>query len=51
MRTVYLCSGKGCCPVVELDDSEVRIGENGNMCKLKISEWDALKEKIRSREL
>ena len=51
MRTINLCGGKGCCPVVEIDRNEVRIGEKGNLCTLKKSEWNTLKEKIKSGEL
>jgi hypothetical protein len=51
MKVVELCGDKKCCPVVELDTDVVRIGEAGNLCTLKLSEWKTLVEKIRSREL
>jgi hypothetical protein len=51
MKVVELCGDKRCCPVVELDTDVVRIGEAGNLCTLKLSEWKTLVEKIRSREL
>ena len=51
MKVISLCGGSCKCPVIELDDNEVRIGETGNLCKLKKSEWEALVEKIRSGEI
>ncbi len=48
---VYLCGEKGCCPYVEVKDNEVIIGEEGNMCKLTIEQFNALKEKIVNGEL
>lgn len=49
-KVVELCS-KGCCPVVEIEDEVVKIGEEGNLCVLKKDEWAALKNKILSGEL
>ncbi|MFH1403939.1 MAG: hypothetical protein ABIH11_06705 [Candidatus Altiarchaeota archaeon] len=47
--TVYsICGGKTCCPVVDVQDDLVKIGEDGNLCTLKKSEWDALKSGIKS---
>ena len=43
---VYLCGEKGCCPYVEVTDSEAMIGETGNLCRLSLDEFNALKEKI-----
>ena len=51
MKVISLCGGSCKCPVIELDDNEVLIGETGNLCKLKKSEWEALVEKIRSGEI
>ncbi|MDD3492781.1 MAG: hypothetical protein PHZ19_04725 [Candidatus Thermoplasmatota archaeon] len=48
---VYLCGEKGCCPYVEVTDQEAVIGEEGNMCRLRREEFDALKEKILSGDL
>lgn len=48
-KVVELCS-KGCCPVVELSDKVVKIGEKGNLCVLRKEEWAALKAKILSGE-
>ncbi len=43
---VYLCGEKGCCPAVEIGKSDVKIGEEGNMCTLKKNEWTALKKMV-----
>ena len=51
MRIVNLCSCGSCCPVVKLDDERVEIGEEGNLCVLKMDEWEALKSKILSKEI
>ena len=51
MRTYNLCGDKGCCPVVEVDDCEARIGETGNLCTLKKDEWETLKSKIKTGEI
>lgn len=50
-RTVELCGENGCCPRVELDEHEVRIGEEGNLVRLKLEEWTTLRSKILSGEL
>jgi hypothetical protein len=51
MEVVNLCSSCAKCPVIEIDDDEVRIGESGNLCRLTKSEWKTLVEKVRSGEL
>lgn len=51
MKVVSLCGSCKSCPVVEVDVDKVRIGEEGNLCTLKKSEWKTLVEKIRSGEL
>ncbi len=48
---VGLCGGCSKCPSVEIGKEEVRIGELGNLCTLKKSEWKTLVEKIKSGEL
>jgi hypothetical protein len=48
MEVFSLCSTCKKCPVVEIDDDEVRIGEPGNLCILKKSEWNTLVEKIKT---
>ena len=50
MKIVNLC-GNGCCPVVGLADDHVEIGEEGNLCVLKLDEWEALKIKVLTKEL
>jgi hypothetical protein len=49
-RTVNLCDS-GCCPVVEITETAVKIGEAGNLCTLSIAEWNTLKEKVRRGDL
>lgn len=51
MKIVSLCGGSGCCPVVKVADDRVEIGEQGNTCVLKKSEWETLKKKILDGEL
>ena len=48
---VYLCGEKGCCPYVEIKENEVLIGEEGNICKLTIEQFNALKEKVIKKEI
>ncbi|MEE8470690.1 MAG: hypothetical protein V3S51_05105 [Dehalococcoidia bacterium] len=50
MKIVSLC-GKGHCPVVKIDDERVEIGEKDNICVLKKSEWESLKQKILGGEI
>ena len=51
MKTVTLCAAGSCCPVVNIYDEKVEIGEEGNLCVLKLEEWDSLKSKIVNREI
>ncbi len=51
MKVVSLCGGKSCCPVVEIDEKTVKIGEKGNLCILRKEEWETLKGKIKAGEL
>ena len=51
MKIVNLCSAGSCCPVVKITDDEVEIGEEGNLCVLKLDEWEALKSKILNKEV
>jgi len=46
-----LCTECDMCPEVQLYDNEVLIGEEGNIVKLKVNEWNTLVEKIINREL
>jgi len=50
-KTIYLCGEKGCCPVVEICENKVKIGEKGNLCTLKKEEWNTLISKIKSGEI
>lgn len=45
-RRFELCKGGGCCPAIEIDDREVRVGEEGNLCVLKPEEWRALRDLV-----
>ncbi len=51
MKIVNLCEPGSCCPVVKITDEHVEIGEKGNICILKKSEWDVLKKKILGGEV
>ena len=51
MKIVNLCSDGSCCPVVKITDDKVEIGEEGNLCVLKLNEWEALRSKILDKEL
>jgi hypothetical protein len=48
---VSLCPICGACPEVQIYDSEVKIGEEGNMVRLKVDEWNTLVERILSGKL
>ena len=51
MKIVNLCKEGSCCPVVKLTDTHVEIGEEGNLCILKLEEWETLKNKILNSEI
>ncbi len=53
MESVVLLCGAGsqCCPTVEVSQTEVTIGEGGNVVKLTPEQWDLLVEKVKSGEL
>jgi len=51
MKIVAICKEGSCCPVVEVDENEVRIGEEGNLCCLNKNQWNTLVEKVKSGEL
>lgn len=42
-RIVEFCSKCSSCPVVEITDKSVKIGEKGNTCTLTLDEWKDLK--------
>ena len=50
MKIVNLC-GSGHCPVIQIDDERVEIGEKDNVCVLAKSEWETLKQKILNGEI
>ena len=50
-KAVSLCPACDACPMVELDDQEVRIGEAGNLVKLTPAEWNVLVQAIKAGEL
>jgi hypothetical protein len=49
-KVITLCKQGSCCPVVKITDTQVEIGEKGNLCVLTIAEWNTLKEKILNKE-
>ena len=51
MTRISLCPACTACPTVEIDDSEVRIGESGNLVKLTPAEWNVLVRAIKTGEL
>jgi len=50
-KTVSLCPACDACPMVELNDQEVRIGEAENLVKLTPAEWNVLVQAIKAGEL
>jgi len=52
---VVLCSEGSCippkCPIVDVQDDKVIIGEKTNVCTLTRKQFDILKEKIKRGEL
>ena len=48
---VTLCEACDACPVVEISDEGVTIGENENTVKLTHTEWNDLVARIRRGEL
>lgn len=52
MKPVVLCGGDSpCCPSVAFEDEKVLIGEEGNLVKLTMEQWNILVEKVRTGEL
>ncbi len=51
IKKVTLCPACGACPEVVMYDEEVRIGEKGNLVRLKKQEWNELVRKIQNGEL
>ena len=50
-QTVSLCPACDTCPSVEIDEHEVRIGEEGDLVKLTPAEWNVLVRAIKAGEL
>ena len=48
IKKVMLCPACGGCPEIAIYDHEVRIGEEGNLVRLKKDEWNELVKKIQS---
>jgi hypothetical protein len=46
-----LCPACSACPMVEIDDHEVRIGEGDNLVRLTPAEWNVLVQAIKADEL
>lgn len=51
MKIITLCGQDSCCPVVKIGDKSVEIGEEGNLCVLKMDEWEILKSKVLDKEI
>ena len=51
MKIVTLCSSGSCCPVLKIGETQVEIGEPGNLCVLNMEQWQTLKEKIVKEEV
>ena len=53
--SVVLCNDGTCvppkCPVVDVQDDKVIIGEKDNVCTLTKEQFDILKEKIKNNEI
>ncbi|MBG7617201.1 MAG: hypothetical protein IZT57_02365 [Chloroflexi bacterium] len=50
-KIVTLCQEGSCCPVIKIKDEQIEVGEEGNLCILKKSEWEVLKQKVLDGEL
>lgn len=50
-RIVSLCPACSQCPIVEVDDHEVRIGEGTNLVTLSLAEWNVFVQSIKRGEL
>ena len=52
---IVLCNEGSCvppkCPIVDVQDDKVIIGEKNNVCTLTRKQFDILKEKIRRGEI
>ena len=50
-KSISLCPNCTECPMVEVDDQGVHIGEEGNLVKLTPAEWNVLVQAIKAGEL
>ncbi len=50
-KVVSLCPSCSACPTVEVRDHEVCIGEDANLVKLSVDEWNVLVRAIKSGTL
>ena len=52
---IVLCSEGSCipqkCPIVDVQEDKVIIGEKDNICTLTREQFDILKEKIKNNEI
>jgi hypothetical protein len=51
INSLSLCPHCDACPMVEIEEQEVRIGEAGNLVKLTPAEWNVLVQAIKAGEL
>ena len=51
IKVVSLCPACSQCPVVEIDEHEIRIGEGRNRVWLSPAEWNILVQSIKLGEL
>jgi hypothetical protein len=51
IKVVSLCPACSQCPVVEIDEHEIRIGEGRNRVRLSPAEWNILVQSIKLGEL
>jgi hypothetical protein len=53
--SVVLCEDSVCdppkCPIVDVQEDKVIIGENDNVCTLTRKQFEILKDKIRNNEI
>jgi len=50
-KVINLCGSGSCCPLLVISKKEVKIGEKGNLCRLRKSEWGLLKKLIRENKV
>jgi len=51
VKSISLCPQCGECPMVEIDEHEIRIGEAENLVKLTPAEWNVLVQAVKSGDL